>query len=91
MIAEQKAKELFNIFLYAKKYQNSKNAMSVELAKQCALKSCDLIVESAKKLDYTIMHTNYGQKLIDINGEIVSKYTDFVLYWSKVKTEIENF
>jgi hypothetical protein len=34
---KEKAKELVNKFEYAKKYSNSKNAMSFELAKQCAL------------------------------------------------------
>lgn len=58
-------------------------------AKECALICCDKIIEGAKELEFTVLHTNYGQKLIDINGEIISKYTDFVLYYSRVKQEIE--
>lgn len=88
MIAEQKAKQLLEMYFDFVEAHTSEG--QINNAKQCALISCDLIVESAKKLDYTIIHNNYGQKLIDINGEIVSKYTDFVLYWTRVKTEIEN-
>jgi hypothetical protein len=38
-----------------------------------------------------VLHTDYGQKLIDINGEVRVKYTEFVLYYLRVKDEINKF
>jgi len=44
--AKEKAQELVNTFEYAKKYANSSNAMSKELAKECALISVNEILKS---------------------------------------------
>jgi hypothetical protein len=43
---KEQAIELVNKFEYAKKYSNSGNAMSKELAKECALIAVNKILES---------------------------------------------
>lgn len=46
MTTKEQAIELINDFEYAKKYSNSNNAMSRELAKECALIAVNKILES---------------------------------------------
>ena len=44
MTPKDKAEEIVNKFEYAKKYSNTTNAMSKELAKQCALITCNKVL-----------------------------------------------
>jgi hypothetical protein len=46
MTAKEQGIQLINDFEYAKKYSNSNNAMSRELAKECALIAVKKILES---------------------------------------------
>jgi len=51
LMSKEKAEELVNKFQYAKKYSNSQNSMSFELAKQCALIAVDEIIKAGKDVD----------------------------------------
>ena len=48
MTPKEKALDLIHKFEHAKKYSNVTNAMSKELAKECALIAVDEIVQSRK-------------------------------------------
>jgi hypothetical protein len=71
---KEKAKELINKFFYAKKYSNSTNAMSIELAKECALICVHEIIKIAPS-DKSIFGT---------------QYLTIKEYYEQVKREIEN-
>lgn len=88
---KEKAKELINEFYLKRPDDDLPLTYYWTCAKGCALIAVDQITECAKDLEFTVLHTDYGQKLIDINGEIVSKYSDFVIYYSRVKDEIKKF
>lgn len=72
---KEKAIELVNKFEHAKKYSNSTNAMSRELAKQCAIIAADEVLMEIRRI-YDI----YTEE------NIICKYK----YWEQVKTEINN-
>lgn len=61
MNAKEKAEELVDKFYHAKKYANSTNAMSYELAKQCAIIAVDEIIK--KHYDDWDSHSEYWQKV----------------------------
>jgi len=90
MTPENKAKEILNSF-YGILDAYSENDFYNEYVKECAINAVEILINNSKQIEYNVMHTNYGQKLIDINGEIVSKYSDFVLYYLRVKDEINKF
>lgn len=90
MTPEKKAEEILNSFyiiLDAYSEYDFYNAY----VKECAINSIDILIDNSKQIEYTVLHTDYGQKLKDINGEIRSKYTEFVLYYLRVKDEINKF
>lgn len=57
--------------------------------KRCAIITVDEIINACELLNIEILHTEYGDKLTEINGEIRTNYVSFVIYWNNVKTEIE--
>lgn len=58
-------------------------------AKKCAVIAVNEIIDQAALLEFTVLHTEFGEKLNEINAEIKSKYAEFVMYWNLVKNEIE--
>lgn len=60
-----------------------------ETAKIHALITVDEIIEALGRLNVEVLHTEYGSKLIEINGEIRTNYVSHVIYWNEVKNEIE--
>ena len=77
--AKEKAKELVNKLENAKKYSNSTNAMSRELAKQCALIAVDEI------LTIQSLSNGYAESL-----KHMSPHNGQRPYWQQVKQEINN-
>lgn len=94
MTAKEKAVELITFFDKIQIDHNKNIAYSfyhlgMDDRKKMALKVIDEIIKEVGKLNVEVLHTNYGEKLIQINGEIRSNYASFVMYWNKVKNEIE--
>ena len=93
MSPKEKAIEIYNNNLKFVKdahiYQN-RNIISFTAIK-CSLLTVEEIIESVKNLNIKILHTEYGEKLEQINGEIKTNYANFIIYWNKVKEEIINY
>jgi hypothetical protein len=80
MTPKEKAKELVKKFINAKKYSNSQNAMSEELAKQCALIAVDEIIISC--LETTKLYESNDMINSDLSCQPIG-------YYEEVKQEIE--
>ena len=91
MNPKEKATQLFNKFCYAIGTDRTDSGYYTNIiyAKQCALITVDEIIEALGRLNVEVLHTEYGNKLIEINGEIRTNYVSHVIYWNEVKTEIE--
>ena len=85
MTPKDKAIELYNKY----KFVYIQNYTSKHEVKECALIAVDEIIESLSRLNVEVLHTEYGNKLIEINGEIRTNYGSHVIYWNKVKNEID--
>lgn len=55
-----------------------------------ALIAVDEIIDAYQYLNVEVLHTEFGEILNKINGEIRIKYAEFVMYWQQVKQEIVN-
>jgi hypothetical protein len=88
MTPKEKAEELFDMMLYnnGDEYHHCWDYV----AKNCALIAVDEIIKGLGRLNVEILHTEYGDKLNEINGEIRTNYNSHVVYWNEVKKEIEN-
>ena len=92
MTSKEKSVQLFNKYYVS--ILDVNNDLSEEiiisiLAKKQALIAVDEIIEALGRLNVEVLHTEYGNKLIEINGEIRTNYKSHVIYWNEVKTEIE--
>ncbi len=86
MIPKEKAIELFDkydMIIYTDQDHKSQ-------CKRCAIRAVNEIIDAYYYLNVEVLHTQFGQILNKINGEIRIKYTEFVMYWEQVKQEIEN-
>ena len=81
MTPKEKAQELVLKFEYAKKYSNSNNAMSKQLAKQCAL----IAVDEALNVFIQVHNALQDAGLLKFNVEEAATYK----FWQEVKQEIE--
>jgi len=86
MTPKEKAEELVLKFEYAKKYSNSNNAMSKQLAKQCALIAVDEILkcEATEPTD-----TDWDECGSTAQYYWPQKKEDAGKFWGEVKQEIE--
>ena len=66
-----------------------RNIISISAIK-CSLLTVEEIIVSVTNLNVKILHTEFGEKLNQINGEIQTNYKNFIIYWNKVKEEINN-
>jgi hypothetical protein len=94
MTPKEKVIELINFFDKIQIDSNKNIAytfyhLGMDDRKKMALKVIDEVIEEVGKLNVKIFHAEYGEKLKEINGEIITNYNSFVLYWQEVKKEIE--
>lgn len=82
MTPKEKANELIRKFTLT-------FSSNIEEAKQSALISINEIIDAYYYLEVEILHTQFGELLNKINGEIRIKYIEFCMYWIEVKKEIE--
>jgi len=91
---QEKAYELIK-FLDTIQYDYDKNIaytfnhFTIEEKKKLLIKFIDEIINEVGKLNVEISHTEYGEKLTEINGEVRTNYKAFVLYWNAVKWTID--
>ena len=91
MNPKEKATQLFNkyyVSILEINHDLSEEVIISILAKKQALIAVDEIIEALSKLNVEVLHTEYGSKLIEINGEIRTNYGSHVIYWIEVKNEI---
>ena len=65
------------------------NHFTIVEKKKLLINFIDEIIKEVGKLNIEILHTEYGDKLTEINGEIRTNYNAFVLYWNGVKFSID--
>jgi hypothetical protein len=90
MTPEKKAEQILNSF-YTILDAYSEYDFYNAYVKECAINSIDILIENSKQIEITVLHTDFGKKLKDINGEIRVKYSEFVLYYLRVRDKINNF
>ena len=91
MTPKQKAEELvdkYRILLQDTDTEVGEEILCTLVAKSCAKIAVDEIIKEVGKLNIEILHTEWGDKLAEINAEIRTNHTFFVIYWQQVKTEI---
>ena len=88
MTPKEKAKELFHKYADEFNFDDTYRGYK-EQSKQCALIAIDEIIKGLERLNVEILHTEYGDKLNEINGEIKTNYNLHVIYWNEVKKEIK--
>lgn len=74
---------------YDKNIAYTFNHFTIEEKKKLLIKFIDEIINGVGKLNVGIVHTQYGEKLTEINGEIRTNYNTLVLYWNAVKWSID--
>jgi hypothetical protein len=92
MTPKEKAEYLvdeYRLILIHTETDCSEEILCTLIAKQCAIIVVNQIIEQCGKLNVEILHTEYGEKLTQINAEIRTNYTSLVMYWNEVKNEIE--
>lgn len=94
MTAKEKAVELITFFDKIQIESNKNiaylfNHLGMYDRQKMVLKVIDEIIKELKKLNVEVLHTNYGEKLTEINGEIITNYASLIWYWNQVKQEIE--
>ena len=92
MNPKEKATQLFNkyyVYILEINHDLSEEIIISILAKKHALIAVDEIIEALGRLNVEVLHTEYGNKLIEINVEIRTNYVSHVIYWNEVKTELE--
>ena len=92
MNPKEKATQLFNkyyVSILGIDNDLSEDIIISILAKKHCLIAVDEIIEALGRLNVEVLHTEYGNKLIEINGEIRTNYKSYVIYWNEVKNEIE--
>jgi hypothetical protein len=85
MTPKEKAEELygkFDMIIYTDQDYKSQ-------CKRCAIRAVNEIIDAYYYLEVEVLHTQFGEILNKINGEIRIKYNKFVMYWELVKQEIE--
>ena len=88
MTHKQQAEKLFR--MYADEFNFDDTYRSYrEQSKKCAIIVVNQIIEQCGKLNVEILHTEFGERLNQINGQIKTNYAPFVIYWNEVKKEIE--
>lgn len=86
MTPKEKAQELcnkFDMIIYTDQDHKSQ-------CKRCAIRAVNEIIDAYQYLNVEVLHTEFGEILNKINGEIRIKYAEFVMYWDEVKKEINN-
>ena len=92
MTPKEKAKELIDKFNFSIDH-NTKVYTIYQIpdeSKRCALIAVDEVIDAYQYLNVEVLHTEFGEILDKINGEIRIKYAEFVMYWQQVKQEIVN-
>jgi hypothetical protein len=82
MTPREKASELVDKF-------SNKCLLTTDGGKVAALIAVNEIIDAYAYLEVEILHTQFGEILNKINGEIRIKYTEFCMYWEQVKKEID--
>ena len=96
MTPKEKAIELISLFDTKQYFDENKNVLytfehfTIDDKKRTVKMFIEQIINAVGKLDVEVLHTQYGDKLTEINGQIRTNYNLNVLYWQQVKEEIVN-